>query len=87
MKGGEIMNGSNAYELCCRYQGRRVLITDNKGNVHKGRITKVDNDQVWLLPDNPGGYGIGFWGFGGLGFGYGIALGAIAGIALAGLFF
>lgn len=86
------MNPSVAYDLCCRYHGRRVVITDNKGCRHVGRITKVDNRQVWILPDQDhGGYGLGFWGwgFGGpaLGFGFGIALGAITGIALAGLFF
>ncbi len=91
MKGGETtMNVSDAYNLCCKYQGKRVRITDNRGNVHMGRITKVDNRKVWLMPDNVGGgYGIGFWGFGGFGYGYGygIALGAITGIALASLFF
>ena len=95
MKGGRTMNQNDAYDLCCKYQGRRVRITDNKGYVHCGRITKVDNRQVWIMPDNgAGGYGIGFWGFGGAGFGfggagfgYGIALGAITGIALSSLFF
>lgn len=83
------MNQNDAYNLCCKYQGRRVRITDNKGYVHCGRITKVDNRQVWIMPDNGAeGYGIGFWGFGfGSGFGYGIALGAITGIALSSLFF
>ncbi len=82
------MNQNEAYNLCCKYQGKRVRITDNQGNTHVGRITKVDNHQVWLMPDNNmGGYGIGFWGFGAPGFGYGIALGAITGIALASLFF
>ncbi len=85
------MNGNQAYNLCCKYQGKHVRITDNKGNVHCGVITKVDNRQVWIMPDNnSGGYGIGFWGFGagaGVGFGYGIALGAITGIALTSLFF
>lgn len=88
MKGGQKMNRSEAYNLCCKYQGKRVRITDNQGNVHTGQITKVDNRMVWLMPDNGGGYGIGFWGFGGgLGFGYGIALGAITGIALTSAFF
>lgn len=81
------MDRNQAYNLCCKYQGRHVRITDNRNNVHVGRITKVDNNQVWLLPDNCDGYGIGFWGWGpGLGFGYGIALGAITGIALTSLF-
>ena len=83
------MNPQDAYNLCCQYQGKRVRISDNCGNTHVGRITKVDNRQVWIMPDN-NGYGIGFWGFGGYpgaGFGYGIALGAITGIALASIFF
>ena len=84
------MNRNEAYNLCCQYQGKRVRITDNKGCTHVGRITNVDNRHVWLMPDDFGGYGIGFWGFGygaGAGFGYGIALGAITGIALASIFF
>lgn len=83
------MNHNEAYNLCCQYQGKRVRITDNKGCTHVGRITKVDNRMVWLMPDDFGGYGLGFWGFGGFGtgFGFGIALGAITGIALASIFF
>ena len=89
------MNRNEAYEMCCKYQGKRVRITDNRNNVHVGRITKVDNRMVWLLPDNFDGHGLGFWGYGGYGYGgfggsglgYGIAIGAIAGIALASLFF
>lgn len=43
--------------------------------------------MVWIMPDGGfGGYGIGYWGFGGSGFGIGIAIGAIAGIALANAF-
>lgn len=81
------MNPQAAYDLCCKYQGKRVRITDNRGNVHVGRITNVDNRNVWLMPDRMG-YGIGFWGFGAApGFGYGIALGAITGIVLASIFF
>lgn len=84
------MNHQEAYDLCCKHHGKRVRINDNKGNVHVGRITKVDNRMVWIMPDRAG-YGIGFWGLGGgygaPGFGYGIALGAITGIALASIFF
>ncbi len=82
------MNQSQTYDLCCRYQGKRVRITDNQGRTHVGQITKVDRDMVWIRPNNNfGGYGLGWgWGFG-PGFGYGIALGAITGIALAGAFF
>lgn len=81
------MNRNEAYALACRYQGRRVCITDQRGNQHNGRITKVDQRMVWIMPDNDlGGFGMGFWGFG-RGFGYGIALGVITGIALTSLFF
>ena len=85
------MNRNEAYDMCCKYQGKRVRITDKQNNVHVGRITKVDNRMVWLLPDNFDGHGLG-WGYGGFGFrgsgfGIGIAIGAIAGIALASLFF
>lgn len=79
-----------AYSLACKYHGRHVCITDNQGNQHRGRITKVDNHKVWIMPSNNfGGFGIGFWPFGGFGagLGYGIALGAITGIALSSLFF
>lgn len=79
------MNPQAAYELCCKYQGKRVRITDNQGNIHRGHITKVDNRMVWLMPETAG-YGLGFWGFRAPGFGYGIALGAITGIALASIF-
>lgn len=79
------MNPQSAYNMCCHYQGKRVRITDNRGNTHIGRITKVDNRMVWLMPD-AAGYGIGLWGFG-VGFGYGIALGTITGIALTSIFF
>jgi hypothetical protein len=46
--------------------------------------------MVWIRPDqNLGGFGYGFYGdgFAGEGFGFGIALGAITGIALAAAFF
>ena len=81
------MSQSQVYNLCCKYHGQRVRITDKQGKVHVGRITKVDQHMVWIRPENNlGGYGFGFWGFG-PGFGVGIALGAITGIALAGAFF
>lgn len=81
------MSHSQVYNLCCRYHGKRVRITDKQGKVHVGKITKVDQNMVWIRPENNfGGYGFGFWGFG-PGFGVGIALGAITGVALAGAFF
>lgn len=78
------MNRTDAYNLCCQYHGKRVRITDNTGRVHRGEITRVTNRMVYIQPDGVGGYGLGFVG---LGFGYGIALGAITGIALASPFF
>ena len=83
------MDKRQAYDLCCRYRGKMVCITDRRGNKHIGRITKVDREMVWIQPNRGrGGYGLGFWGwgFGGGGFGYGIALGAILGIALVAAF-
>lgn len=82
------MNPNEAYKVCCSHHGKRVRITCKDGTVHVGKITRVERDQVWILPDRQfSGYGLGFWGFGGPGFGFGIAIGAIAGIALAPLFF
>lgn len=85
------MNPTHAYDLCCKYHGRRVRITDNQGNTHVGHITRVTRRMVWIQPSNPGGFGLGYWGpyngYGGSGLGIGIAIGAIAGIALASLFF
>lgn len=88
-----MMDKRQAYDLCCRYRGKMVCITDRRGNKHIGRITKVDREMVWILPTRGrGGYGLGFWGFGGGygygygGLGYGIALGAILGIALVSAF-
>ncbi|WP_332651272.1 hypothetical protein [Lysinibacillus sp. 54212] len=76
------MGQNNVYDLCCKYNGKRVRITDNRGNVHVGTISRVNRRMVWIQPDEGfGGLGIGFWGFGS-GFGYGIALGAITGIVL-----
>ncbi|WP_449445206.1 hypothetical protein [Ureibacillus acetophenoni] len=52
--------------------GQVVCITDNRGQKHIGRITKVDREMVWIMPyqgrggrGSRGGYGLGFWGFGG----------------------
>ncbi len=87
------MNPADCYNLCCKYHGKRVKITDTSGNVHVGEITKVDRRQVWILPDRQNrGYGLGFWGWGfrpgfGAGLGIGFAFGAIAGIALAPILF
>ncbi|MFJ7921161.1 hypothetical protein ACIQ6U_15525 [Lysinibacillus fusiformis] len=82
------MNPTNAYNICCKYHGKRVRISDTSGRVHVGEITRVDRRQVWILPDRRySGYGLGFWGYGGGGFGVGIALGTVLGIALAPIIF
>ena len=81
------MDQRQAYDLCCRYQGKMVCITDRRGCKHIGRITKVDRDMVWIMPTRErGGYGQGFFGFRRSNFGIGIALGTILGIALVGAF-
>mgnify|MGYP003367317907 CR=1 FL=1 len=77
----------STYNLCCKYIGKRVRIDDRYGNVHYGRITSVDRKKVYIMPSrNLFSLGIGFWGFGGAGFGYGIALGTILGVALVSAF-
>lgn len=83
------MGHQHMYDLCCQYHGKRVRITDHSGHVHVGTITRVSRRRVWIMPDGGvggGGYGFGWaygpYGYGYPGVGYGIALGAIAGIAL-----
>ncbi|MFF5994949.1 hypothetical protein AAGS61_09355 [Lysinibacillus sp. KU-BSD001] len=84
------MGQSNMYDLCCKYQGKRVRITDNQGQVHVGTITRVNRRMVWIQPDSGfGGFGFGFWGpyYGrGRAFVYGVALGTVTGIVLASAF-
>lgn len=82
------MYQSNVYDLCCKYHGRVVRVTDRTGRVHVGEITRVNRSMVWIRPtSNIGGYGYGFYGgYGYRGFGVGIALGAITGIVLASAF-
>jgi hypothetical protein len=86
-----MMAQSNWYNQCCRYHGRKVRITCRDGRVHVGEITRVNREMVWIRPASGlGGYGYGFGGFGRFGgfrLGFGIALGAITGIALASAFF
>lgn len=79
--------GVNTYDLCCQHIGKRVRIDDRFGKVHYGRITSVDRKNVYLMPSNRiFSLGIGFWGFPGAGFGYGIALGTVLGVALVSAF-
>jgi hypothetical protein len=82
------MSGRNYYQLCCRYQGRVVRINDRFGKIHHGRIVRVSNSKVYIQPllRRPG-FGYGYYGYGGYGAAYGVALGAIVGVALAAAFF
>ncbi|MFJ8066438.1 hypothetical protein ACIQYS_17715 [Psychrobacillus sp. NPDC096426] len=81
------MSRFDLYNQCCRYHGQRVRITCRGGRVYTGEITRVSRNKVWIRPDAGfGGYGYGFFGEG-FGAGFGIALGAITGIALASVFF
>ncbi|MFN2745718.1 MULTISPECIES: hypothetical protein [Bacillus] len=79
------------YRFCNQNIGRVARITDRNGRVHVGKIVRVSPNRVFIAPairrGGPGfGYGFygGWWGWGPA---YGIGLGLIAGIALAGLFF
>ncbi|WP_412977621.1 hypothetical protein [Ornithinibacillus sp. 179-J 7C1 HS] len=67
--------------MCNRYKGRAVRIRCHDGSVHTGIIHHVSRTRVYLQPlgfnRGLGGFGIGFFGFGA-----GIALGAIATLAL-----
>lgn len=92
-EGGHYVSKRN-HQICNDHMGKCVYITENCGKRHYGRIVNVDRDNVYIQPLGNRGfsYGYGYGGYGGYGgFGYGIgypiALGAIAGIALAGLFF
>jgi len=86
------------YNLCNQHRGKPVVIREKNGQVHRGVIERVDRNYVYLRPMNArrgiGGFGIGYYGPGyGYGYGYGgygwgrVALGAIAGFALATAFF
>lgn|SRR5690625_4186708 len=89
LRGGELMSVDHYYNLCCRYRGRAVEIRTHDGRVHRGIIENVNRNRVYIRPFNRrrnlGGFGYGFggfWGYGGSGVGYGIALGTIIGLAL-----
>ncbi|HZH62982.1 MAG TPA: hypothetical protein VEY70_26230 [Metabacillus sp.] len=76
------------YNLCCRYYGKDVRITDRTGRVHLGRICRVTPNKVYIEPRiQRGGFGYGFYGPYGYGPAYGIGLGFITGIVLGGLLF
>lgn len=81
--------GNRYYQLCNRHRGKVVHITHRNGRRYTGRIRHVDRNFVYLEPAGRGlgGLGYGWWGPWYPGFGYRVALGAIAGIAIAGLVF
>ncbi|CQR46002.1 hypothetical protein BN1058_00245 [Paraliobacillus sp. PM-2] len=82
---------SRYYHLCNKNIGRPVRIRTVDGREHRGVIHRVTNSHVFLqpMPSNLGGYGYGFWGpYWGPrpGFGWGVAFGSIATLALLPLF-
>lgn len=91
------MSVGHYHAMCQRYRGRAVEIRTRDGRTHRGVIHHVTGNRVYLQPMGPRrnlggfgyggfGYGYGGYGFGGFGLGAGIALGAIAGIALLSAF-
>ncbi|WP_369974631.1 hypothetical protein [Paraliobacillus sp. X-1268] len=80
---------SHYHNLCNKNIGRPVCIRTIDGREHRGVIHRVNATHVYLQPmpsNNLGGYGYGFWGPG-AGFGWGVALGSIATLAVLPLFF
>jgi len=80
--------------LCHAHMNRPVEIRMLDGTIHRGVVSRVDADHVWLRPIDDGvgpgggwdGPGLYWWGFG---WGWPVAIAGIAGItaiALAGLF-
>ena len=67
--------------LCMRYHRRPVEIRTRDGRVHRGMIERVESNRVYLRPLRGSG-GFGGFGYGWIGFGFGIALGAIVSLAL-----
>ncbi|MFC4322317.1 hypothetical protein [Litchfieldia salsa] len=79
----------NYYDMCCRYKGRTVTITDKAGKQHCGRIVDVTRTHVYIAPQggrNLGGFSYGF--YGGWGYRpYAVPLAFIGGLALGAAFF
>lgn len=77
------------YHRCAACVGRPVAIRTRDGRVHRGIIAGVNRSHVIMRPlpgprRNLGGFGLGYRRYGGFrpGFGWGIALGAIATLAV-----
>ena len=84
------MSVAHYHGLCQKYMGRAVEVRMKNGKVHRGIIRHVDHSRVFIQPvggaGGHGGFGWGLgWGIGG--FGIGLALGGIAGLALLPWFF
>lgn len=83
------MSVRDYYSLCQRHRGRAVEIITHDGITYRGIIMNVDNDRVYIQPlgstRNLGGFGYGWYGY--PRFGAGVALGAIATLALLPLLF
>lgn len=79
------------YSLCNRYRGRAVQIRTHDERLHRGIIVDVKRNRVFIRPlgrlRNFGGFGYGYYGFGGSGFLYGLALGAIVSLVAIPFFF
>ncbi|CDQ40400.1 MULTISPECIES: hypothetical protein [Virgibacillus] len=84
------MSGSHYYSLCQRHRGKAVEIKTHDGRVHRGIIDRVSSNRVYMRPlgrqGGLGGFGIGWYGYGS-GFGWGVAFGAIATLAVLPFFF
>lgn len=83
------MSAENMYGLCQQHLNKAVEIRCQDGAIHRGVITKVDEQNVYLQPFDGAGDGLnngpGVFAYG-YGFGFPIALASIAAIAAFGLF-
>ncbi|MFC7392875.1 hypothetical protein [Scopulibacillus cellulosilyticus] len=76
------MSGQNMYALCQQHLNKAVEIRCHDGTIHRGVVTNVDQQHVYLRPldgDGVDGPGVYAWGWG---WGFPIALASIAAISL-----